>query len=168
MVLAGPRSGTTWAANWLTTDTTFCLHDPLLEYTVRQLDNLTIPGKRIGMACTAAMMWPEWINGHNAKKIFLYRDIEEINASLGKLGLVELEKFKHLGRIDDLKGIPVFTHDQLFTPKTAQVMCSILGVPWDAHRHDLLMQMRVEPMWRSLRVGKEAAAQLVQRINEAR
>jgi len=28
--------------------------------------------------------------------------------------------------------------------------------------------MRIEPMWRSLRVGKEAADELVQRIREVR
>ena len=168
MVLGGPRSGTTWAANWLTTDTTFCLHDPLLEYTVRQLENLTIPGKRIGISCTSALMFPEWINASKAKKIILYRDVEEINASLEKLGLVQLGKMQHLGRMDDVGKIPMFTYEQLFIPKTAQVMCKILGVPWDAYRHDLLAQMRIEPMWRSLRVGKEAAGELVQRIKEAR
>ena len=100
MVLGGPRSGTTWAANWLTTDTTFCLHDPLLEYTVRQLNNRHIPNRRLGISCTASILFPEWVNAQKCPKIFLYRDIEEINQSLARLGLVELEKLKHLGRID--------------------------------------------------------------------
>ena len=168
MVLGGPRSGTTWAANLFTTDSTFCLHDPLLEYTVRQLDNLTIPGKRIGISCTAAIMWPEWVNGHPAKKIFLYRDIDEINASLDRLGLTKLEKFKHLGRIDALDRIPMFTYEQLFIPRHARAMAAHLGVPFDDHRHNLLIQMNIQPAWRTLQVGQEAAAQLVARILEAR
>jgi hypothetical protein len=168
MVLGGPRSATTWAANWLTTDTTFCLHDPLLEYTVRQLENMTIPGKRIGISCTSAMLYPEWINAHPAKKILVYRGVEEINASLKRLGLVELEKFKHLGRLDAIKGVPMFRYEQLFLPKFARLIAAYLGVPWDAYRHDLLAQMNVQPNWKTLTVGKDAAAQLIERIRIAR
>ena len=29
MVIGLPRTGTTWASNWLTTDSTQCYHDPL-------------------------------------------------------------------------------------------------------------------------------------------
>ena len=168
MVLGGPRSGTTWAANWLTTDTTFCLHDPLLEYTVRQLNNMHIPNRRLGISCTASILFPEWVNAQKCPKIFLYRDVEEINQSLARLGLVELEKLKHLGRIDDLKGIPMWTYEQLFIPGYARQIAKHLGVPWDAHRHDLLAQMNVQPAFKTLHVGPEAAQALVKRVMEAR
>jgi hypothetical protein len=168
MVLGGPRSATTWAANWLTTDTTFCLHDPLLEYTVRQLENMTIPGKRIGVSCTSLMLYPDWVNAHPAKKIVLYRDVEEINASLKRLALVELEKFAHLGRLDAIASVPMFKYEQLFLPRYAEIIAKHLGVPWDAHRHDLLSQMNIQPNWRTLTVGKDAAAQLIERIRIAR
>ena len=168
MVLGGPRSATTWAANWLTTDTTFCLHDPLLEYTVRQLENMTIPGKRVGMSCTSALMWPDWVNAHPARKILLYRDLNEINSSLLRLGLVELDRASHLARLDAVKKIPVFRYEQLFVPKYAEIAANYLGVPWDVHRHDLLCQMNVQPNWKTLTVGKEAANQLLERIRSAR
>jgi hypothetical protein len=167
-VLGGPRSATTWAANWLTTDSTFCLHDPLLEYSIRQLDNLTTPGRRIGISCTSSVLYPDWVNGVDVPKVILYRDLEEINRSLRALGLVELEKISHLSRLDAIKKATMFDYRQLFIPSGAKAIADILGVPWDPYRHDLLIQMNVQPQWRTLRVGKQAAKDLIKRIQEAR
>lgn len=168
MILGGPRSGTTWAANWLTTDTTICLHDPLLEFNLQQLSQLYYPGKRLGVADTCALLYPKWVKAQACPKIVLYRSVAEINVSLSRLGLIELGELKHLGRIDAVKGIPIFPYEQLFNPSSAQKICGHLGVPWDAARHDVLRQMRVEPLWKHLNVGAAAARELVQRITEAR
>lgn len=168
MVLGGPRSGTTWAANWLTTDTTMCLHDPLFEYTIAQLEQISYPGKRLGIACTSALMYPEWVNASKAKKIILYRSIEEINHSLHALGLIELGEVSHLGRIDAIKGVKLIPYEQMFNWKSAQVIANYLGVPADPARHDLLRQMRVEPYWKHLNVGRQAVTDLMKKINEAR
>lgn len=168
MVLGGPRSGTTWAANWLTTDTTLCLHDPLLEYTLLQLEQLCIPGKKLGVSCTALLMYPDFVNASPAKKIILYRNVSEINASLRALGLEELSEIKHLARFEALKDVNVFPYEQLFQPKSARVIAKFLGVPFDEGRHDLLRQMRIEPKWNQLNVGKQAVYDLAKRISEAR
>ena len=40
MVLSAPRSASTWAANWLTTEKTLCLHDPVLEHYPEDLDRI--------------------------------------------------------------------------------------------------------------------------------
>lgn len=169
MVLGGPRSGTTWAANWLTTNETVCLHDPLLEYPIEHLHRLTFPGgRRFGISCTASMLYPDWVNMQKCPKVVLHRDIGEINASLRSLGLVELIPARHEARLDAVKNAMHIPYEYLFHPKGAKIISKYLDVPFDVVRHDILTQMRVEPMWRHLNVGKEAAAQLVKRITEAR
>jgi hypothetical protein len=169
MVLGGPRSATTWAANWLTTDRTVCLHDPLLEYTPDQLNRITFPGgKRFGISCTSATLYPEWINSVKCPKVVLFREVNEINNSLRGLGLVELIGHRHLARLAAVEKAMFVPYEWLFMPRTAEHIAKHLGTPWDAVRHDVLKQMRVEPMWRHLNVGREAATQLVQRIKESR
>jgi hypothetical protein len=171
MVLGGPRSGTTWAANWLTTDTTICLHDPLLEYTIERLQRLTFPGgQSLGISCTSAMLYPDWVNAQRCPKVVLHRPIAEINRSLRELGLVELIPERHEARLDAIKGPGVLhcPYEHMYTPTGGRVLAHHLRVPFDQSRHHCLTQMRVEPMWKHLSVGKEAAMQLVKRITEAR
>jgi len=168
MVLGGPRSGTTWAANWLTTDTTMCLHDPLLEYKIEFLQRLRFDGKKLGISCTSATLYPEWVNAQRCPKVVLVRDIHEINRSLEELGLVQLIPAKHEARLAAVKDALFIDYEKMFTHTGGQMICDHLGLPFSADRHDLLSQMRIEPMWARLNVGKEAAAALVKRIVEAR
>lgn len=169
MVLGGPRSGTTWAANWLTTDTTLCLHDPLLEFSRHQLDSLTLPNNmRLGISCTSSLLYPDWVLGQKCPKVILYRDVEEINLSLSALGLVNLDEATHLRRIAALGDlVTIVPYEHLFSPTAAEVIANNLGVPFNKARHNLLRQMRVEPMWRHLNIGKDAVKQLVRRIMES-
>lgn len=170
MVLGGSRSATTWAANWLTTDETICLHDPLLEYPIEHLQRVTFPGKRVGISCTSSMLYPDWVNAQKCPKVVLHRPVADINRSLRELGLVELIPAKHTARLDAISGKNVMhvPYDYLFIPTGAKGVANHLGVPFDAARHDLLRQMRVEPMWRRLNVGREAVLQLIDRIKESR
>lgn len=168
MVLGGPRSGTTWAANWLTTDHTICLHDPLMEFTLARLSQLEYPGKRLGIACTASLLYPQWVNESKAKKLIVYRDVPSMNASLRALGLHEMHEARHLARIEALKGAMLVPYETLFQSKAAETIAEYLGVPFDWARHNLLRQMRIEPFWKSLNVGREAVTDLVKKINEAR
>jgi hypothetical protein len=169
MVLGGPRSATTWAANWLNTDTTICLHDPLLEYTTTQLERMTFRGgKRFGISCTSSTLYPDWVNSQKCPKLVLVRDVQEINTSLRSLGLVEMIPARHEARLAAIKNAMFVHYDKLFSLSWAAVIANHLGVPFDADRYDVLRQMRVEPMWRHLNVGRQAAMTLVKRIQEAR
>lgn len=169
MVLGGPRSGTTWAANWLTTDTTVCLHDPLLEYPIQFLQRMTFDGgKRFGISCTASTLYPDWVNAQRCPKVVLVRDVHDINRSLRELGLVELIPSRHEARLAAVRNALFVPYEWLFHRNKAEFIAKHLGVPFDPYRHELLTQMRVEPMWRHLSVGKEAAAQLIKRVTEAR
>ena len=170
MVLGGPRSATTWCANWLTTDTTMCLHDPLLEYTRRNLDLLTVPGKQVGISCTSALLFPEWLEKHPAPKVVLYRPIEEINMSLEQLGLPVLDPAEHHKRIRTALayGAHLYYYEDVFRSESAQEIWKHLlpHVPFDYHRHDLMAQFNVQPQFRRLPVSKDAVADLVQRSKE--
>lgn len=169
MLLGGPRSATTWAANWLTTDTTVCLHDPLLEYRLEHLQRITFAhGQRLGISCTSSLLYPDWVNAQKCPKVILYRDVKEINRSLRELGLVELIESRHLARLDNIKGAMLVPYEHLFTSPGAQAIANHLGVPFDPVRHDVLMQMRIEPMFKRLNVGRQAVVDLIARIKESR
>ena len=171
MVLGGPRSGTTWAANWLTTDETLCLHDPLLEYPLKSLNNILFTGKKLGISCTASLLYPAWVAEQKCPKVVLYRDVKEINHSLQALGLAELMEIKHIERIEWVAILPrtmLVPYEFLFSPSAAQRIAEHLGVPFCPQRHNLLRQMNVQPQWRNLNIGREAIDQLTARIIEAR
>lgn len=168
MVLGGPRSGTTWLANLLTTDTTLCLHDPLLEHTSAVLDNMHIPGMRIGISDTSALLFPDWLSQHRAKRVVLWRDPAEFNQSLRALGLVEIDGPAHARRIGAVpKGVPVFPWTGIFEWRTARSICKHLDVPFNRWRFEELKKMNVQPQFSRLPVGKEAAQELVRRFIEA-
>src|ERR1700674_721811 len=147
MVLGGPRSATTWAANWWRLDTTMAFDDPFLEYPLEQLHRLMIPDQRLGISCTSTLLYPDWVNAQKCPKVILFREPTDINRSLRELGLVELIPMRHFARIVAINDAMVIPYEKLFEPKTALIIARHLGVPFDAGRHNLLRQMRVEPLW---------------------
>ena len=170
MVLGGARSATTWCANWLTTDRTYCFHDPLLEYTKRTLDLVTVPEKELGIACTSTLLFPEWFAKHRARKIVLYREPEAMNRSLEALGLPVLDIPAHNTRVNEAikAGVPIWHWESVFEKHSAREIWKHLlpHVPFDEYRHNLLVGMNVQPQFRRLAVGREAVADLIQRTRE--
>lgn len=104
MIIAAPRSGTAWAANWLTTDRVICLHDPLFDYHFEDLDAIDIPLKSIGIACTGLALFPRWVNKHPCPKVILHRSRDEVAASLAAANLPPCarEVFDGLDRVAGL------------------------------------------------------------------
>lgn len=169
MVLGGPRSATTWAANWLTTDETLCLHDPLLEYTTTVLARLHFPGRRLGISCTGSLLYPDWVKRQDCPKVILFRDVADINLSLRTLGLTELIPSRHYKRVEALAKFPrtlLLPYEYMMTTRGGRHMAQHLGVPFSEDRHALLTAMRIEPMWKRIPVAKEAAVAFAQRIKE--
>lgn len=163
MVIAGERSGSTWAANWLTTATQHCVHDPLYRYRLDQLDDLHFGTKRVGLSCTAlAYVAPGWLDKHQARKVIIHRPEEEIAASWSKCGVD-----KHIGgteeRLNKIEGFHV-DFQSLFDPAHARVISEYLGVPFDAVRHYELLQMNVQPHWAAVKIEKQPVTQLIERI----
>lgn len=141
MIIAAPRSGTTWAANWLTTDTTLCLHDPLYQNHYSELDG--IPSRcKLGVSCTGLMYFPEWLNKHPARKVILHRDFKEIQESLASIGLPSTGE-NYEDRLDIIQGKHYVWSDIFNNPKP--IYEYLLGKKFDAERHLELKKIWMEP-----------------------
>jgi hypothetical protein len=138
MLLAAPRSGTAWAANWLTTDTTLCLHEPLTRWAKEELDHVT-SDRSMGVACTALALWPDFVNAHPARKVILHREPREVRESMERLGISGGYDFTALDRIEGMH----LDWRQLFD-NPGPIYSHLLGKSFDAERHFELAGMNVQ------------------------
>lgn len=157
MLLAAPRSATTWASNWLTTDATLCLHDPLWRWTKEELDGIQTP-RRLGIACTGLALFPEWVNAHPARKIILHRDLDEVDESLKRIGMTACGE-QWNGVLDRIKGVHL-EWSELFT-RPQYIYEYLLDRPFDAERWACLREMNVQPHYQAITVNKSATARLM-------
>lgn len=163
MVIALPRSGTTWAANWLTTDTTLCLHDYLAYKTLSEINDNYKTSKRLGLSDTGLFGYKEKLNKHPAKKVILHRDINEINASLTDLGIPPMPSITNL--LESIDGLHVHYKDLFNKPEP--IWDYLIGTTFDGERHSLLKQMQVQPEFAALApVDKEAVKRYFKEIGE--
>ena len=164
MVIAAPRSATTWAANWLTTDATLCLHDPLWKWHYSELDAIK-SDRALGIACTGIALFPEWVNAHPARKVILHRPLEEVDMSLIKIGMSLCSK-QWEGVLDKIRGAHVSWLDLFERPK--YIYEYLLDRPFDAERHALLREMNVQPAFAKLSIDRSATARLIRELEYAR
>ena len=141
MVLGLPRSSTTWISNWLTTDTTTCLHDPVWKYHYTEFNKIKT-SKRLGVACTGLFRFPEWVNAHPAKKVIIHRDLGDINISMMKQGLPFLTKVDE-EKLWSIQGFHV-TQEDLFTGCPKLIYEYLLEISFDAERFELLRHLNVQ------------------------
>ncbi len=152
-VVGHPRSGTTWASNWLTTGATLCLHDPLLTHSVDQLRELRLP-RPWGISCTVLMFLPDELATLTRRIVVLQRPLAECNASLRRVGLdtllpdaaqsADLSPARlRPGRFDALE----IDHQGLFAAAVAERAWRHLlpGVAFDALRHAELCRYDIQP-----------------------
>lgn len=160
MLLAQPRSGTTWAANWLTTDHTLCLHDPLWRWTKEELDHIQ-SGRRLGISCTGLALFPDWVNSHPARKIILHRDRDEMDSSLVRIGMTRCgEQWR--GVLDKINGVHLEWTDLFSRPQ--YIYEYLLDRPFDAERWACLKEMNVQPHFQSVTVDRSATARLMNEL----
>lgn len=138
MVLGAPRSGTAWAANWLTTDTTLCLHEPLARWNSSNLDSLP-SSKLLGVSCTALALQSDFVNAHPARKVILHRPEAEIRLSMEKLKISGDYDFTALDRV---KGMHVSWTELFVAPE--EIYTFLLQRPFDAQRHAELVKLNVQ------------------------
>lgn len=160
MVLAAPRSGTAWAANLLTTDTSLCLHDPLWETHYADLDRYQTT-KRFGISCTGSWMFPEWVNNHPAKKVILHRPLVDINESLREIGLPEMSEDHH-ARLSKINGLHLSWTDLFKSPK--QIYEYLLEREFDAERFRLLRTLNVQSDLEKIEVNPHASRRLLKEL----
>lgn len=163
MLLSAPRCGTTWASNWLTTDTTICLHDPLFTYHYTQLDTIQTD-KRLGVSCTGLPFFPEWVNKHKAIKIVLHRDIREIEESLENIGL-PLPEVEYFRKLESIEAIHLPWTDLFDNPKF--IYETLLEMPFDEERHELLKEIEMQPKFDGLTVGHDVTRSLLSEIRQS-
>jgi hypothetical protein len=138
MLIAAPRTATAWCANWLTTDRTLCLHEPLQEQTYAELDQR--PGPRmLGISCTVSAVFHERVNKHPARKVILHRDPAEVRESMRCLKIDGSYDFDALWRV---KGMHFEWREVFENPKP--IYEYLLGYPFDAERHSLLRQFNIQ------------------------
>lgn len=159
MVIGEPRSGTTWAANWLTTDTTLCLHDPLFNHHYSDLDSIRSK-KMLGISCTGIAKFPHYLNAHPARKVILHRDPEEIKQSLEGIGL----KYSPVD-LKSICGMHVKWTDLFENPKG--IYEYLLQRKFDRERHNELKQIEMQPDFKSLTINKEVTKRLLNEMMEA-
>lgn len=157
MVIAAPRSGTAWAANWLTTDTTLCLHDPLWRRHYVDLDAIETT-KKLGVACTGLALFQRFTKAHPARKVILHRDLREVDASLEKIGMPPVSREMD-GLLERIDGLHVPWRDIFEKPKAIYEF--LLERAFDPERHAALCDLEVQTSFEGIQVDKEVTARLM-------
>jgi len=165
MVLSAPRSASTWAANWLTTEKTLCLHDPVLEHYPEDLDTIACD-RALGVACTGLALLPDFLRLHGARKVIIHRPLHEIDDSLEHIGLTKLGS-QWQTALDKIGGFHVF-YDDLFDIKEAAGIYEYLTRQrFDAARYQQLVAMHVEPNFGKVKIKPDRARAFRDRIQRA-
>jgi len=163
MVIGAPRSGTAWAANWLTTDHSLCLHDPLWRMHYEDLDRIQSK-KVLGVACTGLALFETWTNAHRARKLILHRNIDEVNASLYKIGMPPIgDEFED--RLQAIDGLHVWWRELFDRP--ARIHEHLLQRPFDPERHQALRELEVQMHFEGIHVDPAATARLLAELQRA-
>jgi hypothetical protein len=154
MVLGAPRSGTAWAANWLSIPGHMCVHDPLWDHPLEALDALPHVW---GIACTAIGWFPDWVNAHPCPKVILHRPKGEIDCALAQIGLPEVPQ-RLMDCLDLCHGLHVNWTD-LFTEEGAQAIHEHLEVgAFDVYRWAMLRYLNVTSNWRQRLAARDIMA----------
>ena len=167
MVVSLPRSGSTWAANWLTTDAVHCSHDPLYSMHYSDFDSkLCANGFVNGIACTGIWRWADWLNRHPARKLVLRRDFNEIQKSLSDIGLplLDADSEDAIAKIDGRH----INYKDLFNPSEARNIWRYLtNTEFNKRRHRELVDIEMQPNFIGLQINKDATRRLMIEIHEA-
>lgn len=161
MVIGAPRSGTAWAANWLTTEKAICWHEPLFT---RHLDDLDqeIVGRPLGIADTGIALFPGYLKTHPAKKVILHRNVTEINQSLERMGLAKLDH--HWPQcLHDIDGLHVDWHVMFDSPGI--IHHYLFGTEPDYRRHSVLRRLNVQADFQKIDPDPKVVRQLLERMH---
>lgn len=149
IIVGLPRSGTTWLANWLNTDTVYCAHDPLykLHYSDWHRENFGVDQNvnQMGVACTGVWRWPEWVNNHPARKIIMQRNISQVEYSMANAGMPKLP-VNASEKLALIQGHSILFSD-LFTIESLQSISDYLQISFNRKRSLELLNMTVNSDW---------------------
>lgn len=167
MIIGLPRSATTWAANWMTTEKVHCVHDPLYHTHYRNWDILSAKfdaNKRVGVSCTGIWRWPQFVNSHKAMKLIVHRDLAQVNHELSKLGLPHIEA-NEAQKLNSLDGLHI-KHTDLFDGNIAKdVWEHIVGSKFDKERHAALCEYHAQPFFQAIDPDPSVTRQLYNELS---
>lgn len=141
IVVALPRSGTTWLSNLLTTERSLCIHDP---FYYGEPETWPHDGRRRGICCTVAYVIPGFIESCACPVVVLERDPADCDKSMAALGwpatTLVLDKFNALPW-------PRVPFADLWDEDKVQLLWDYLlpGLIFDRIRYRLLRDMQVQP-----------------------
>lgn len=145
LVIAAPRSGTAWTANWLSTDRSLCYHG--LSGRVERSRWDALDGAQIiGTAETALWHAKGWIAAHCARKLIIHRSAQAICESIQMPELAPRISYIQHG-LRSIEGMHV-EFDELFE-HPRPIFEHLLGFEFDAQqqrRHEALKQLQVTCM----------------------
>lgn len=138
-----PRSGTTWLANWLTTDRSLCLHDP---YALGPPETWPRDARRFGIACTGVYLLPDVLAAHHGPLVVIERDQAACEAGVTAIGFPPGHMGKLTAALAKVDGWR-FRFDDLWIEDEARKLWDVLmpSHPFDVIRYRLLAQMQVQP-----------------------
>jgi hypothetical protein len=165
MVLSAPRSGSTWMSNWLTTQASLCLHDPILEHSPEDLDAIECD-RMLGISCTGMALLTDWVNAHPARKVIVHRPLEDINRSLKAIGLSPLSQAWD-GALEKIKGWHVPFSDLFNTVWAAPVWEHLTHTLHDRVRHAQLCKMHIDPEFGKVPIVRDRTRDFRERIQRA-
>lgn len=166
MVLSAPRSGSTWMSNWLTTEATLCLHDPILEHAPEDFDRIE-SDRMLGLSCSGLALLPDFVNDHPARKLIIHRPLDEINRSLGAIGLTPLGSRWQMDTLDKIEGLHVKFEHVFNTVLAARMHEHLTGRPIDKVRHAHLCRMHVDPEFSRVVIARDRTRDFRERVARA-
>jgi hypothetical protein len=145
MVIGLPRSGTTWAANWLTYGGETCVHDPLYHTHYSEWQRFD------GVSCSGISSWPEFVQAQKCPILILHRPWSEVEESLhnfdpGYNGWLDPDAERQLLRLER-PGVMVMHWRNLFNRTKAGEIWDFLRMPapFSPTRHGELAAMNIQP-----------------------
>lgn len=139
-----------------------CVHDPLWDYAPENLDDISITGKQVGIACTGIAFFPEWVNEHPCPKVILHRPRYQIETSLRKLSLpMPPDALFH--RLWLIRGMHVYWRD-LFGRGARDIHAHLGLGSFDTERHDRLKSLTVTANWWERKQNQAVRKRIEERI----
>lgn len=138
-----PRSGTTWVANWLTTDRATCWHDPCEWALPYDVERWAERRENAGISCTGLWLLHAWDPG--VPTLCLDRCPDEVQESLAKAGLPLLPEV--VFDLWDALPFRKIALAELLEPSRAEEVQRFLlpELPFNCDRHAQLARMNVQP-----------------------
>lgn len=140
MVIALPRSRTTWLANFLTTDKTFCYHDPLAGMSSYR-EVLDLKTDRItGIADTGIGFFD--LSIFDCPKVIIERDLSAVNAEMSKMLGMGIDLRDLSRRIASLEGLRIKFEE--INDRLEEIWNYCTELPFDRLRAEHLKNMNVQ------------------------